>query len=382
MKNESNIIYKSLLSPLGFDLKKNIDAIYNGDTGLKANNSSYLKHGTYTATIEEEYIDSCFSKYGNPKYFSKLEKLSILSISDVIKETGIDPTSRRSLLIYATTKGNIDLIDSKNSNISEKRVLLTEFKNVLKDYFGFAVSPIVVSNACISGVQAIILANDLIKNNTSDDVIVVGGDLVSRFTLTGFSAINAISTSKCRPFDTRRDGINLGECCAAVALSSTKKSTTTTAKILSSSSTSDAHHIVAPSREGIGLTNAIKNCLKENEKVPIDFISAHGTATRYNDEMEALSIHKNGLEGVPISSIKEYYGHTLGAAGILETVISLEAIDRGILVPLLTFESLGVTSKINVIEKQRKQDMNCFLKTASGFGGCNTAVVFQKIKTN
>ncbi len=379
MGTTSNIIYKELISPLGFDVQENFSAIERGDTGLRADHSPFLKKGTFTATISEETIDVRFSEYENPRYYSKLEKLSILLIGKVLRKTGIDPKNERTLLVYSTTKGNIDLMDSKSPHIPEKRIQLVEFKNVLQRYFGFANAPLIVSNACVSGVQATILANDLVKNDLYDTIIVVGGDLVSRFTLSGFSALNALSYTKCKPFDEKRDGINLGECCAALVVSSKIEPNQGIARIAASSSTTDAHHTVAPSREGVGLTRAIKNCLAQRDQTDIDFISAHGTATRYNDEMEALAIHKNNLNDVPLNSLKGYFGHTLGAAGILETVLSLESLQKGQTIASLGFTNLGVSSKVNVLHRSNKKNMKCFLKTAAGFGGVNSAMLIQKL---
>ena len=116
-----------------------------------------------------------------------------------------------------------------------------------------------------------------------------------------------------------------------------------------------------------------------NNKTDIGFISTHGTATVYNDEMEALSLVNNGLEEVPLFSLKRYYGHTLGAAGILETVLSLEAMKNGYLIPSEGFQTLGVSHPIRVIQKLTKKETNYFLKTASGFGGVNAALLIKKV---
>lgn len=375
----SNITYKNLISPLGITLSENFEAICNGKSGLKPHSTPLFYGDTYTSNIEESFIDSQFSKYDCPEEYSKLEKLSILAIQDIVDNTEINVKSSRILLIYSTTKGNINLIDCKNKRIPQKRIYLSEFKNIIKNYFGFINDPILVSNACVSGSQAILLADTLLKTNKYDDILVVGGDLVSRFTLSGFTAINAISKELCKPFDKKRDGINIGECCASLVLSKETKNKKTFAVLTSGSSTVDAHHIVAPSRLGVGLTNAIKRCLKEQDKTKIDFISTHGTATVYNDEMEALSIMNNGLQEVPSYSLKGYFGHTLGASGILEVVISIEAMEKGYLIPSKGFDTLGVSYPINIIQKLVKQESNCFLKTASGFGGVNTTLLINKV---
>jgi 3-oxoacyl-[acyl-carrier-protein] synthase I len=110
----------------------------------------------------------------------------------------------------------------------------------------------------------------------------------------------------------------------------------------------------------------------------IDFISAHGTATVYNDEMEANAIRLAGLQSIPLNSLKAYYGHTLGAAGLIESVISVQSLKEKLIIPTLGFRELGVTSSVNVCSSPLHIDASNFIKTASGFGGCNAAVVIGK----
>ena len=110
----------------------------------------------------------------------------------------------------------------------------------------------------------------------------------------------------------------------------------------------------------------------------IDFISAHGTATIYNDEMEAKAITLAGLQAVPVNSLKGYYGHTLGAAGIIESIVTLLSMKENTILPTLGFKQIGVTNPVNVSTAVQKISLNHCLKTASGFGGCNAALVFSK----
>ncbi|MBT3920214.1 MAG: beta-ketoacyl synthase, partial [Flavobacteriaceae bacterium] len=111
----------------------------------------------------------------------------------------------------------------------------------------------------------------------------------------------------------------------------------------------------------------------------IDYISAHGTGTPFNDEMEAIAINRLGLQNVPINSLKGYFGHTLGASGLLETIVGMHSLYNNTLYSSLGFEEIGVSQPINVITKTITKKLNIFLKTASGFGGSNMAVIFKKI---
>jgi 3-oxoacyl-[acyl-carrier-protein] synthase-1 len=241
----------------------------------------------------------------------------------------------------------------------------------------------VVSNACISGVLAIITAQRLIQSGQYENVIVSGGDLVSEFTLSGFNSFKALSDEPCKPYDAARKGITLGEGCGTLLLTSDENLLDKSNKKISvagGSVSNDANHISGPSRTGEELALAITNAIKEAQcESAIDFISAHGTATAFNDEMESKAFSVAGLKDVPLNSMKGFLGHTLGAAGVIETVITLETMKRNILLPSLGFENSGVSEPLNIITQTENRVVDTSLKTASGFGGCNAAVIFKSI---
>ena len=114
----------------------------------------------------------------------------------------------------------------------------------------------------------------------------------------------------------------------------------------------------------------------------VDYISGHGTATLYNDDMESLAISDSKLDKVPMNSLKSYFGHTLGAAGLIESIIGLHSMRENTLIGTYNYSELGVTMPINIIKKTQPAKVNNFLKTAAGFGGCNAAVFFQKVQNN
>ena len=191
-----------------------------------------------------------------------------------------------------------------------------------------------------------------------------------------------MSDSPSQPFDKSRKGICIGEAAAAVIVSKEKLPTAPFSVIYcGGSSSNDANHISGPSRTGEGLFRSINSALKEAnlEANKIDYISAHGTATMYNDEMEAIAFNRHGLQNVPVNSLKGYYGHTLGASGLLETVLSIESANNNKLIVSKGYTNCGVTQPINIISETKQHEIKYFLKTASGFGGCNTAVLFEKM---
>jgi len=238
--------------------------------------------------------------------------------------------------------------------------------------------PLVISDACISGVQAIITSARLIRAGIYDNCVINGTDIISEFVLSGFNSFKSLSTGPCRPFDKTRDGLSLGEGSGTIILSSCPEPAGNDKILVSDGfSSNDANHISGPSRTGEGLLIAISRVLQKISG-PIDFISAHGTATPYNDEMESVALSRAGLQDVPVNSFKGYWGHTLGAAGVIESIMSIYSIRNDILFNTLGFNEPGVTNPLNIVNVSAKKRINNCLKMASGFGGCNAAVLFYR----
>jgi 3-oxoacyl-[acyl-carrier-protein] synthase-1 len=246
--------------------------------------------------------------------------------------------------------------------------------------FENANTPIVISNACISGIAALLFAKRLLETGAYENAVVVGADTITKFVFSGFKSFRALSAGKCKPFSADRDGINLGEATATVLLT-TNQHSSHRIQLKGGATSNDANHISGPSKTGDELSIAINKALSEANlsAKEIDFISAHGTATLFNDEMEAKAFHTSKLLDVPINSLKAYFGHTLGAAGLVESVISILSLENNIVVPTLGFTTLGVPVAANICNETIHQPMKCFLKTASGFSGCNGALVFGKV---
>lgn len=235
----------------------------------------------------------------------------------------------------------------------------------------------VISSACISGLVAILTGKRLIESGRYDHVVVTGADVLTRFVLSGFQSFQAVSAVPCKPFDANRTGVTLGEGAATVILS--RDNTNATFSLGAGAISNDANHISGPSRTGIPLSAVMQLAINGSglSVADIGFVSAHGTATLYNDEMEANALHHAGLSQVPVNSLKGYYGHTLGAAGLIEAVISMQAMKAGVILPTKGYETSGVTMPVNVNNALLHAPSAHFLKTVSGFGGCNAAMVFN-----
>ncbi|CAA9195686.1 beta-ketoacyl-[acyl-carrier-protein] synthase family protein [Flavobacterium collinsii] len=379
MLKEIYITQTNCITPLGFDVKSNVEAILRGDSGIQLNNDiSLMPVPFYGSVIHDEKINSAFAKISTETKYSRLEKMMILALEPIIKNAAVKLDSKTAFIL-STTKGNVTALKD-NSEESFINAHLDVLAKNIAPFFGFQTQPIVVSNACVSGILAISVAKRMIQSELYDNIFVVAGDEVSEFVLSGFNAFQAMSDLPCKPYSKNRTGVSLGEATAAVLV--TAETTNAKIKVIGDSSINDANHISGPSRTGEGLFRSIQNALKEAQIEPhkIDYISAHGTATPFNDEMEAIALNRLGLQNVPVNSLKGFYGHTLGASGLLETVIAIESVNQNILFESKGFDEIGVSESINVIEKNEEATIDFFLKTASGFGGCNTAVVFEKIK--
>ncbi|MFB9843692.1 beta-ketoacyl-[acyl-carrier-protein] synthase family protein [Mucilaginibacter ginsenosidivorans] len=366
------VIADNVFTPLGKTTMENFDL-------LKQNISAVKRQGDksqpcYAALFDQDEV------LLNEWDYTKFEQLLIRSVSDALGQAGIDATGEKTILIISSTKGNISLLETEENGPGlQERIALSTSAALVAKYFGFVNQPVIISNACVSGVIAIITAMRLLRTGQYETAVVVGADVISEFVLSGFRSFQALSPQVCRPFDRSRDGLNLGEGAGTIMLSSGKKYTGHI-KVMGGGVSNDANHISGPSRTGQELAYAINRSLTDAGLTAddIDFISAHGTATVYNDEMEANAIGLAGLRNVPLNSLKGYYGHTLGAAGLIESIISIRSMKAGPFLPTPGFTELGVTQPVNVCASPLDISAKNILKTASGFGGCNAAVVFGK----
>ena len=369
----------NIISSLGFDSESNFKNLIKQKSGIvqhKRKNGEFY----YSSIVDKDKVDQFFISIGDINLYTTLEKMMILSVYKLLKESKFKITDRTAMII-STTKGNIDVL-SPDSNFKEdkKRVYLAELGKKIRNFFEIKNEAIVLSNACVSGVLALSVADRLIRSEMYDDIIIVSGDLVTEFILSGFTSFQAISDKPCKPFSKNRTGINIGEAIASALISSDKSRSKQAVQIIGSGSCNDANHISGPSRTGEGLFLSVRSALKEAQisEKEIDFISAHGTATNFNDEMESVAFSRLKMLSIPLNSLKGYYGHTLGASGLLETIIGIESLYHNTLIASMGFDELGVTYPINVIKKTIKKELNIFLKTASGFGGTNTAILLKK----
>ena len=370
-----------VITALGADLAANVRAIEDGLSGVAERKDPRLSDSPVMAAVIPDETFACLAaQYGGADgksgALTRTELLLAAVIGSIVSQTGIDMSSADTFIVFSSTKGNVSLLDPSSSN-QDKRAYLWEMGERVASRFGASGRFCVISNACISGVSALVVARRFILSGKYRKIVVAGCDTLSRFIVSGFASFRSLSGGVCRPYDSSRDGLNLGEAAGAVLLSDAFSEG---AVVLSGGAISDdANHISGPSRTGDGLFFAMRNAMNEAGVTPddISFLNMHGTATVYNDEMESKAVGLAGLSSVPVQSLKPYFGHTLGASGVVETVMSAVQLRKGTVWGTKGYETPGTPMPLNVSSASRRVSMKHCVKAASGFGGCNAAVVLS-----
>ena len=353
------IIADNIISPLGETSEENYLSVKAGRSGIRA-------YEPGTCNIPEGFYASLL--------FEDFETLALRSAQKAIANAQLELKGKRTAFILSSTKGNI-----------EKNISLADSAQRIASQLGIDSKPIVVCNACISGLSALILGNRLIDSGLYDAAIVCGCDMPRQFILSGFQSLKALSPEPCRPFDMERMGLNLGEAAATLILSKNPIQGNSW-RMGDGFIRNDAFHISTPSKTADGLYLSLQRtlesftkeisstCKQIDMKEHLAFINAHGTATLFNDQMESVAIGRAGLSDLPANAYKSFWGHTMGAAGILETIISMKAIDDDTILGTRGFSELGVSGEMNICAENRPTDKKGFIKMLSGFGGCNATI--------
>lgn len=353
------IIADNIISPLGETSEENYLSVKAGRSGIRA-------YEPGTCNIPEGFYASLL--------FEDFETLALRSAQKAIANAQLELKGKRTAFILSSTKGNI-----------EENISLADSAQRIASQLGIDSQPIVVCNACISGLSALILGNRLIDSDLYDAAIVCGCDTPRQFILSGFQSLKALSPEPCRPFDMERMGLNLGEAAATLILSKNPIQGNSW-RMGDGFIRNDAFHISTPSKTADGLYLSLQRtlesftkeisstCKQIDMKEHLAFINAHGTATLFNDQMESVAIGRAGLSDLPANAYKSFWGHTMGAAGILETIISMKAIDDDTILGTRGFSELGVSGKMNICAENRPTDKKGFIKMLSGFGGCNATI--------
>ena len=367
----TTILATNILTPLGRTTVENYEAVRAGKSALAvapARAGLPLRHCA-AAFSGQQWAEMAVEG------LTRFESLALRSLQDALSRTAVDPSSGRTVLILSTTKGNVEELGPEPARDGAYDAP-GEAARKIAARLGMRTTPIVVCNACISGVTAQVLADRLLSAGEYDSALVCGADTLSDFVLAGFHSLKALSPLSCRPFDWERNGLNLGEGAATMILG--RKGETDAWTLRASALTNDAYHVSAPAPDGEGVRRAIVRTMEGEEPGTLATIAVHGTATLFNDQMESKAIERAGLSDVPVSSYKAVFGHTLGAAGLIESILAMQAAQDGVVLGAKGFEASGVSGKINISSQERRTDKTAVLKIISGFGGCNAALLYGR----
>ncbi len=332
----------------------------------------------------------------NPeKAVTRTSLFGMIAAREALENSGIDIGKYRCGIVSATSVGGMDLserfynefyADSDSGNIEGiKGHDCADSTEHIADFLGIKDYLATISTACSSSANSIMFGSRLIKNNIVDVVLAGGADSLTRFTLNGFNTLMILDKYHCKPFDAKRAGLNLGEGAGFVVLVSEKiikeLNKKPLAEVKGYGNANDAFHQTASSPEGQGAFLAMSKALAMSRLQPqdIDYINVHGTGTGNNDLSEGVAMKRIFGENIPLfSSTKPFTGHTLGAAGGVEAVLSVLAIQHKLIYPNLNFSEpipeLGISPVTTIIENAKVENV---LSNSFGFGGNNSTLIIS-----
>jgi 3-oxoacyl-[acyl-carrier-protein] synthase-1 len=387
-----------IISAIGKNIAENLEALENGRAGMgKMVYLDSVHHQKIPVAEVKMSNDELADLSGLPRTKSRTALLSMIAAKEALDNAGIENiTSLRSGFISANSVGGMDKTESffadffyNNQRGKLRDVVHHEcgsISELVAGQLGIKNYITTISTACSSSANSIFFAARLIKNNILDVAVAGGTDALTKFTLNGFKTLMILDEQFCQPFDENRRGLNLGEGAGYLILVSEKVAASLKKKTAITLSgycnANDAFHQTASSPEGTGSYLAMSGALKKSGLQPadIDYINLHGTGTQNNDIAEGTAIRRLFDPYYPkMSSTKSFTGHTLGASGGIEAVLSVLAIEKGVIYPNLRLQTpMKELPFIPAITFIKNQNINHVLSNSFGFGGNCTSLIFSK----
>ena len=395
-----------MINSVGHDVASAFDAMVAGECGI--DRITLFDPEGYSVQIAGEVKDFDPKTVMNPKEVKKADRfiqLGLKAAAEAIEDAGIDASVERERFGVSCASGIGGLPSIERSSIvlhdrGPRRISPFFIPSALVNMLGGFVSiahelkgpNLSSATACAAGTHAVSEAGKTIMLNGADRVLVVGAEAaVTGVGVGGFAAMKALSTrnddpqTASRPFDADRDGFVMGEGAGALVLEEYEAAKARGAKIYGElvgfGESGDANHITTPTMDGP--LRAMKAAYAMAGEPKIDYINAHGTSTPVNDKNETAAIKTllGGKENCPpVSSTKGQIGHCLGAAGAIEAVIALKAMDEGVIPPTINYTTPDENCDLDyVTEGARKAELNVVMSNSFGFGGTNGVVIFKKV---
>lgn len=367
-KNRVFINYLDTISSAGFDADELLLNICNQKECI---------------TLDKTFIKDKVVAIGKVKSNKDLNNLLLERLKLLLKELKLEDYSQTLLIVGSSVGGmneteNIYFRDKSYKNIDYKKHPIDSIAHFLKQHFNFY-DDISFSTACTSSANALGYAKEVIEKGIYKNALVVGIDELSYTTVCGFSSLGVLSSKPCIPFSKDRDGMNVAEGFGVLFLEKYAKDGAV--ELLGVGYSSDAHHMTQPHPEGLGAIKAMQNALSDArlKANDINYINAHGTGTIANDYSESIAIKTLFGSNVAISSTKSYTGHTLGAAGAIEAIISAMVIQKQILPPNKNLIDAEFSDLSYVLESKEAK-INYVMSNSFAFGGNNTSLIFGAVQ--
>ena len=368
MENRAVYIDKmALCCSAGQNIDELFESILLGKSGIE-------KYGDYL-------IDGSLCAIGKIVSDRSFNELLIDRVESVLDSSRLDNFHNTVLAVGSSVGGmawaedKFIQTDGSYRDILLQRQSIHSIAYLLNKQFNFKDS-ITFSTACTSSSNAIVYAKELIENGAYENVLVVGADSISYTTVNGFNALGVLSNEGCVPFDMDRTGMSVAEGIGVMLLTSD----TTDIKVAGVGCSSDAYNITHPHPEGKGAILAMQNALKSANISPkeIEYINAHGTGTIANDKAEGEAILKLFAHNPYVSSTKSITGHTLGACGAIELIVSAMVLQKGLVPKNFNLKNQEL-QELNLTKENISADIKCVLSNAFAFGGNNVSIVLQKV---
>ena len=390
------VVAAGVVSPLGFGLNETLDSLRNSRNCISPV-TRFSVDQCRCKTAGQVSDDRLLATQAEAPRSRRLHRASHMMIQALAEVVAQEPQFEPDLTVIGTTSGGMSYGEHYYRSLRQAgdlRHAATWIANYpaqkpvidAQESFGISSPYQVIANACASGTNAIGHAFECVRSGRYQRVLAGGYDALSELVFTGFDSLQASTPEKCRPFDRHRTGMVLGEGAALLALenldSARRRGAPVLAEIIGYGISTDNFHITQPDPSGIGPRQAMERAVQsahvaENE---IDYINAHGTATLFNDAAEGKAINRL-FNGVPVSSTKSMMGHSLGAAGAIEAVVCLLALQHQFLPPNINFRAADDDLDLNIVANEsRPAVLRTVLSNSFGFGGTNASILMRRFK--
>jgi len=404
MKRRVVITGMGIITSLGRGIDVTTQALKEGRSNIKRINS--FEPTSHKTTLGGEVDPLQFENFSagdvDVRFWDRSSKLLFKATSDALKSAGIQNSKQhpiRASFIAGTTLGGMLASQSfhraalTGMNYKDRApfvsdALATHQLLHISEALNILGETLILNNACASSLSAIGLTYERIRGGDCDVAIAGGYEVMSDFTHAGFNVLQLVTSDACRPFDKGRTGLILGEGAGVLVIETLEhailRKAPVIAEIIGYGQASDAYHLTKPDPNALGASRAIKAAVDQAEIDPgvIDYVNAHGTGTLANDVMEAKALHLalgTHASKVPLSSTKPFMGHLLGAAGVVETIVSVIAIKEQLAPENLNLRELDSECKLNVIRSgAQKFAIKTVLSNSFGFGGSNAAILLKE----